>query len=158
MTSDLDSAPSAPESLAPLTIERITDALRRREVKFAIDSDGDPVGDWADVRIYFFSTGEQGEILQVRAYWRHKPPLALRSQFLDAINQWHNDKIWPKAYLSAEDDHLRIICEVAVDLEHGATDAQLDQLISCGISTSVRFSDYLSEKFGHREIWTAPEA
>jgi hypothetical protein len=55
-----------------------------------------------------------------------------------ALNDWNRDRIWPKAYVREEEGQLALYSEVSSDLEVGATDQQLAQLIACGLGTGVQ--------------------
>lgn len=63
--------------------------------------DGDPLG-WRDGNVICFLTmGEKAEVLNVRATSEPEPPRSMRAQLLEAINTWHRERLWPKAYLVA---------------------------------------------------------
>ena len=65
------------------------------------------------------------------------------------IEDWHRDRIWPKAFYAPTDDGtLRVMTEVNVDYEHGATDAQLLQQINCSIATQLSLYDHIRETLG----------
>jgi hypothetical protein len=42
---------------------------------------------------------------------------------------------------------IQVFTEVTVDLEHGVTDNQLDQMLQCGLSTGSMFLDALDERY-----------
>ncbi len=123
----------------PLTRSRITRYLDSHEFSYAIDDDGDPTGSWEGNLFWFLCLGRAGEILQVRGRWDRTLPLAQRSAARLVLNDWNRDRIWPKVYSRVEDDELAVYAEVSADLEAGADDAQLRQLLDCGLSTCLQF-------------------
>lgn len=126
------------ESPTPLTRERVADYLRSRGYRFLIDDDGDLTGTWDGNRFWFLLLGEHEEILQVRGRWQRQLPLERRRAVALAVNDWNRDRIWPKVYVREEDGLLALYSEVSADLEEGATDVQIAQLLACGLGTGVQ--------------------
>ncbi len=124
---------------SPLSVARIADYLRSCGYESVRDDDGDLTGVWNGHRFWFLVMGESEEILQVRGRWNRLVPVGDRGQALLTLNDWNRDRIWPKAYLRVEDGGLAIYGEVSADLEHGVTDAQLAELVDCGLGTGVQF-------------------
>jgi hypothetical protein len=139
-----DPAHSANE---PLSQDRIAAFLTSQGWHFSTDPDGDLGGIWDENVFYFFVMGQSAEILQVRGRWKHTLPAARRGEVLAFADDFHQDRLWPKAYTRCEDDELAVYTEVSVDLEHGVADDQLGQLIGCGLFTGLRFFDALAEHF-----------
>ncbi len=132
------SAPVGRERPTPLTRERVDACLESRGYHYRIDDDGDLTGVWNDNRFWFLLLGEQHEILQVRGRWHRQLPVDRRRALSLTLNDWNRERIWPKVYLREEEGELAIYSEVSTDLEHGVTDDQLDQLVSCGLGTGVQ--------------------
>ena len=65
-------------------------------------------------------------------------PLDARASIALVINDWNRERIWPKAYVREEEGMLAIYAETSADLEAGANDAQLAQVLSCGLGTGVQ--------------------
>lgn len=128
------SAQQVPE---PITRERVEAYLRAHQYHFEIDGDGDVTGVWDGNQLWFLLLGEDAEVLQVRGRWHNALGAPNRLSVLRAVNDWNRDRIWPKVYLRDEEPGLVLYAEVSVDLEHGATDAQLSQYLGCGIATST---------------------
>jgi hypothetical protein len=129
--------PKTPESLPreeelprALSMARIGDHLTRRGYHFRVDDDGDITGTWDGHRVWF--------LLQVRGRWSTTLPLESRLVTLQAVNDWNRERIWPKVYVREEAGRLALYAEVSVDFEHGATDDQLAQTVSCGLGTAVQ--------------------
>lgn len=124
---------------APVSLARVGNDLARRGYRFRTDDDGDITGTWDGNRFWFLLLGEDDEILQVRGRWAGTVPESARPAVLQACNDWNRERIWPKVYTRPEGDGLALYTEVSVDLEHGATDAQLAETVSCGLVTASQF-------------------
>ena len=123
----------------PLSTQRVGDDLSRRGYRFRIDDDGDVTGTWDGNRFWFLLLGEHDEILQVRGRWAGNLPTGARLAVLQAANDWNRERIWPKVYTREESSGLALYAEVSVDFEHGATEEQLAQTVSCGLVTASQF-------------------
>ncbi len=138
----LPNAPKAPrvddEPPSPVTRARIADYLRQRGYRFVVDEDGDLTGTWDGNRFWFLLLGEGQEIVQVRGRWHRTLPLDARPALALAVNDWNRERIWPKAYVREEEGSLAVYAETSADLEPGANDAQLAQILSCGLGTGVQ--------------------
>ncbi len=128
--------PSLP---TPVSLARVGNDLARRGYRFRTDDDGDITGTWDGNRFWFLLLGEESEILQVRGRWAGTVPESARPAVLQACNDWNRERIWPKVYTRPEGGGLALYTEVSVDLEHGATDSQLAETVSCGLVTAAQF-------------------
>ena len=135
------------EPPTPVARARVADYLRKRGYRFVVDDDGDLTGTWDGNRFWFLLLGEGQEILQVRGRWNRTLPAAAEAQVVLVANEFNRDKIWPKVYTRVEDDQVAVYTEVATDLEFGAADDQLGQLVECGLFTGLQFFDALDERF-----------
>jgi hypothetical protein len=148
---DPDGEPGEPvqpvqQPLQRLTNAMISEVLTDRGYKYFTDSDGDIGGHWDNTLIYFFRLGEHQEMLQVRAMARRTFSIEDVPRLYAFCNSWNHDKLWPKAYVHVSDDGTAgVYGEVTTDLEQGVTVAQLDQLISCGISTGCALAEAVAE-------------
>ena len=141
-TEDADAVPT------PVTPARIAAWFERNDFSYFIDNDGDLGGLWRGRLFYFFLFGDDAEILQVRGQWHREVAIERLEEVLDACNEWNADRIWPKAYVRVRDNgRVHVVSEVATDLEHGATDSQLSQVLFCGLSTGSMFFDALDERY-----------
>jgi len=136
---------SAPEpGVTPVTRARVIEWITDYGYSYFVDSDGDVGGLWHSRLFYFLLFGAQTEILQVRGQWNREITIERIEEVLDFCNDWNTDRIWPKAYFRVRDNGMiQVYAEVSVDLEHGATDDQLDRLLACGLSTSAMLFDTL---------------
>ncbi len=130
----------------PLAMARVIEWTRDCGYSYFVDSDGDIGGMWHGRLFYFLLFGAHDEILQVRGQWNREIALERLEEILEFCNEWNADRIWPKAYTRVRDNGMiQVFTEVTVDLEHGVTDGQLDQLLQCGLSTGSMFFDALDE-------------
>jgi len=143
----------------PLTRDRVAAALGSMDCQFGRDEDGDCFGNWDGHTFRFFCVGNEGEIFTVRSFWNPEPPLDMQPQVLQELNQWHGERIWPKAYVNEYNSKLIISAEHSVDYEHGLTDNQLIQHLQCAINTMIGLFEHLETRFDQWEQWvsTSPE-
>lgn len=122
----------------PVDRDRIGQCLTARGYRYVVDPDGDLTGTWNAHRFWFLLLGEERDVVQVRGRWARTLPPDQRRPALLALNDWNRERIWPKSYLREEEGRLAVYAEVSVDLEAGATDDQLDQILTCGLGTGVQ--------------------
>jgi hypothetical protein len=141
-------SPATGTDLPPLHRSRIEAWLGANGFTYFTDSDGDLGGLWNGRLFYFLVLGVDREVLQVRGQWNRDATVDRVPDLLDLCNRWNSDRIWPKAYLRVRDDGGVIVCaDMTVDVEHGLTDDQLDQLLQCGLATGGAFFDELDGSF-----------
>ena len=144
--------------LAPLGKERIKATLEANNWSYQVDSDGDIGSGWDDGIIWFFTYGNQSEILQVRGIWDGKLSPADLPQALEVINEWNRDRLFPKVYARVNDEgQLRVISEHTLDYEHGLTDDQMNLHVNTGIATSCQLWERLNEAFPEAAAAAAQE-
>jgi len=148
-----DSAPTTTAGgLAPLTKNRIKEALEREGWSYNVDADGDIGGGWEYGSFYFLVTGKNDELLGVRGYWRGRLESGDLQRALEICNTWNTEKLWPKTYVMRDDEGVvRLYTEHNVDYEHGLTDEQLTLHLVCAINTSMMFFEHVNETFP--EVW-----
>jgi Putative bacterial sensory transduction regulator len=144
----------------PLARSRIEAILTEQGWNFGVDGDGDVGGQWDDNVFYFFLMGDASEVLQVRGRWKHTFPASRGAEFALMLNDLNRDRIWPKLYFRIENGRdsddaseptLGVYSEVSTDLEHGVSDAQLGQLVKCGLFTGLRAFENIAERLGITE-------
>jgi len=112
------------------------------------DSDGDLGGIWHNRIFYLLALGANNEVLQVRGQWHREATLDHLAEVLEVCNTWNGERIWPKSYVRVRDDGTVVVCtDLTIDVEHGATDAQLDLMLRCGLATGTAFFDRMDEEF-----------
>lgn len=145
---ELGVAEPAEDVPTPVSPARIARWMTQNQFSYFVDNDGDLGGLWRGRLFYFFLFGEEAEILQVRGQWHREIAIERLEEVLDLCNEWNADRIWPKAYVRVRDNgRVHVVSEVATDLEHGATDSQLSQVLFCGLSTGSMFFDALDERY-----------
>jgi hypothetical protein len=149
MTSaDVPMKPADVDVVHPVTCARIKSWLDGHHFTYFTDTDGDLGGLWHGRLFYFLILGANHEVLQVRGQWHREASIERLEQLLELCNAWNTERIWPKTYVRVRDDGEVIVCaDTTVDLEHGASDAQLDQLLQCGLATGTAFFAHLDAEF-----------
>lgn len=128
-------------TLLPLSDALIAAVLDDRQFVYFTDEDGDIGGWWEDNLVYFFRLGPARSMLQVRVRARRTFTVDDVPRLYEFCNTWNHDKLWPKAYVHVHDDGSALLCgEVFADLTRGVSQAQLDQLMMCGISTGCELA------------------
>jgi hypothetical protein len=133
---------------APLSRDRIVRWLQESGFAYFVDSDGDVGGLWHGWLFYFLVLGQDDEVLQVRGQWHRELTIERLEEVLEICNGWNAERIWPKTYVRVRDDGSVVVCaDVTVDVEHGATDDQLEQLLQCGLTTGTMFFEHLDARY-----------
>lgn len=156
--SDLPTTPfgvSMPASAAPtpLARQRVDAALTRLGVNHGLDEDGDAYALWDGFMVRFISTGEKGEVFQIRGLWERRPAPEVRTEVLDWINAWHTTHRWPMLSLHDDGGKLACVADFTLDLEYGVTDDQLDQFIRCAIGSTGEALTAIAEAFPAAAEW-----
>ncbi|MCF2707266.1 YbjN domain-containing protein [Arcanobacterium haemolyticum] len=150
------SSPSA-NPLAPLSIDRVKEALDRDDVKYFLDDDGDVAAGWDNAVFFFMLGGQNNEYLRIQGRWHVELPAGRLNDAVEICNRWNTRSLWPKTYAVINDsNNLIVMAEHNVDYEHGVTDEQIQLNIRCALSTSMQFFEHLAEAFP--EEWKAFEA
>ncbi len=148
---------SAPDTVRPLSQQRLIDVFDRQGFHYGIDDGGDLGGRWDHSVFYFLLRGENEQILHIASQMREHIPLEVLDEFLVFIEDWHRDTIWPKAYHSFDDNGtLRLNADLVVALEHGVTDAQLLNYVDCAIETCGQLYEATRERFNIPHIGCDP--
>lgn len=134
--------------LAPISKERIKQALESQGWAYRVDSDGDISGGWEDGFFWFFLNGDAEEILLVRGTWYPALSPADLPQATEVCQEWNRDRLWPKVYPRVSDEgELRLHAEHVVDYEHGLTDEQLRLHLTTAVNTGCQFFEHLNSVF-----------
>ena len=132
----------------PITDDRIAQWFSDSGYHFFVDSDGDLGGLWHHRVFYFLTVAPTNYILIVRGLWNREASVDHAGTLLHACNRWNAERLWPKCYLRVRDDGLvTIYADLSIDVEHGATDAQLDQILQTGLYSATAFFDQLDKDF-----------
>ncbi|MGO4105040.1 YbjN domain-containing protein [Leifsonia sp. YAF41] len=135
-------------TLGALTTERIENALNADGVNHGTDKDGDIVSAWDDNPFWFLVIGNESPVLRISAKWKAWLPGASHAAAMDAANEWHTSRLFPRVQVSTDADGDVIFgIDHNVDLEFGVTDAQLRNEISTAIRSGLQFFGSLEERF-----------
>lgn len=133
---------------APVSVDRIRAFCEARDYTYFTDSEGDVGGIWRGRLFFFFLLGDDQEVLQVRGHWNREFAIERLPEVLELCNAWHTEKIWPVGYARVRDNgRVTVTAEVTADVSCGATDAQLELLLQCGLGTGTVFFDHLDEMY-----------
>jgi hypothetical protein len=133
----------------PVTVERIERALTARGYAFVEDPEHPEVlrARFDDHRFQFSLSSESHDVLQVRGRWKCSVDASRKAEMLRLCNEWNMNRIWPKVYARREaDGALGLYGEVAADFRSGASDAQIDRAIDCGLHTVIAFFQELRSR------------
>ncbi|MDC4232257.1 YbjN domain-containing protein [Actinomyces sp. B33] len=136
------------DEVRPISQERLGLLFDSQEWVWEIDSEGDLGGNWGGNAFFFRFSGKQHEVLNIVAFSARVVAPEHEADLLIHVEDWNRDHLWPKAYFRRGDEGLRVMGEVNVDYEFGATDAQLLQQCHCALSTTLQFFDSVAERFG----------
>ncbi len=137
--------------LAPMSLERLQEALTRLGYSFVQDEAHPDVlrARFDDYRFHFLLTGEDGGVLQARGRWNHSVDVSRKVEMIKLCNEWNMNRIWPKVYVRRESEGLLgVYGETIADFRGGAIDAQIDAALTCGLSTVIAFFHSLEERLG----------
>lgn len=153
-SSPLDGADPVPVSQdpasfpTPLSAARLAQVLRADGAYVGVDQDGDCLGIFHMRLFLFVLYGEEPTLLQIRGTWNREASIERLDEILDLVNDWNTDRIWPKAYARVRDDGaVTVNAEVSVNFAAGATDAQIGQVLRCGIASGTSFFDALDARY-----------
>ncbi|MDO4760630.1 MAG: YbjN domain-containing protein [Corynebacterium sp.] len=134
--------------LSPFSIERVAEYLKSQGYNFTTDDDGDIYTGFEENSFMLLATGAKREIFAIRGAWKITSPIEGRAPLIEFCNEWNRTKLWPKTYVTVNDDGVvGVQAELNTDLEHGATDVQIQQFFHCGIATTLQFFNELTNQF-----------
>ena len=134
--------------MGALSTQRIESALSADGVNYGNDGDGDIVSVWDDNPFWFLLIGNDTPILRISAKWKAWLPAVSQTAAMDAVNEWHNSRLFPRVLLTSDaDGDVFFGVDRNVDLEFGVTDAQLRNELSTTIRAGLQFFEFLEERF-----------
>lgn len=132
----------------PLDQARIIEWMRDCDYTYFTFPDGQVGGIFLGRLFSFGILGPNDSVLCIRGTWNRELAIERVGEILDFCNQWNATRLWPKTYSRVLDNGLvQVHTEVVADLEPGATDEQLDQILECGLRTGVLFFDALDARY-----------
>ncbi|SCL33444.1 Putative sensory transduction regulator [Micromonospora pallida] len=127
---------------APLSVDMVVAALRRRGDRCVVDPAGRVVGRWGAAEIRFERVGQRAEILHTRVLANRRLPVARRAEAYEFVNTWNRDRLLPKAYVhEVSGGELVLAGEVTTDLAHGIAPVQVEVLVEAAVSTGTAYAD-----------------
>lgn len=134
---------------APLTAARVAAVLDRNGWAYGTDEDGDLGGMWDDHTVHFLRLGEEREVLQVRARWRHVLPAAAHAEVLRTIDGSNRERIVPKLWTHVDEAGVAVFAETTADGTVGLTDEQVERCVLLGLYGAMGVFEQLEEELGH---------
>lgn len=131
----------------PVDRSRLLEAMRSQGYRVTELADGALAGAWEGNTFTIALVGSESDILQVRGSWHRAIRPDHAADLHQMVNDWNRDRIWPKVYTRAMEDAVRVHAETCFDVGDGATDAQLAEVLVCGLATGVQFFDALRDFF-----------
>lgn len=139
------------DELAPLSLTRVEESLARHGYAFVEDEEHPEIlrARFDEYRFQFMVSGDEHGVLQTRGRWSHSVDVSRKVEMVKLCNEWNMNRIWPKVYVRRESEGLLgVYGELAADFRTGALDVQIDNAISCGLSTVIAFFHSLEERLG----------
>lgn len=134
--------------LAPLSQDRIKDALDSLELEWILDEDGDIACGWQDGTFYFLLGGPDDEVLMVRGFWRGTLDEADFQRAALASNEWNSTRTFSRAAARiTPEQEVNVLGDLTVDYEYGISDEQLAQHLKCALSTITSLFEFMNESF-----------
>jgi hypothetical protein len=116
-------------------------------LKHSIDEDGDLAVRWEKCTIYFFFSGEQGELVRARSYLTRWFDPDLRTSLMVVLDEWNRTRAVPKAFTVLPDEGLVGVCgEQAYDFAARATRDQVKFTVGFWIETLLQFVEWVDEQ------------
>ncbi len=134
-------------TVAPISMQRVREALDRLDIRYLTDADGSLLAMWERHAVLFAIEGPEDEILVLRGrpYGTVSPDWADRAY--RAVNEWNHTRRFCKAYVgdATERGVLPIYAEIQVPVQSGVHDALLDEWIDCAAAVNDAFVDWLHD-------------
>lgn len=127
------------DAVAPVTVGRLEQALRDQSYQYRLGADGSLGGNWDGNLFSIALAGPNSDVLQVRGTWHRTIDAELAPGIAQVVNDWNRDRIWPKVYTRPIATGLRAHTEVSVDVSAGASQAQVAEILACGLGAGVQF-------------------
>lgn len=147
-----DSVQPAAAAPAPLTDERVVEALTRLELNPEIDEQGMAVVHFPKGYFYPMLTDlPTGSLLSVRGNYRGSFTFEQAGTLAQYVNYWNAQNVFPKVFIHIEgeegDEALFLPTELSMVYAGGVTDAQLEEHIKAAVQTSLEFFENLEAIF-----------
>ena len=134
----------------PVTLDRLTKALDRLDVRYLVDCEGILIALWERHTVLIGLEGPEDDILVMRARPHATVPMDWADRSYRVVNEWNQSRRFCKAYVADPTDRgqLPIYAEMEVPLRAGAHDALLVELIDCAAAVALCFVEWLHDEGG----------
>jgi hypothetical protein len=138
-----------PEALIarPMDMERVKDSLRRLEIRFLTDEDGDVLALWEGHSLLFSLEGPRQTVLVVRARADEMVPMEWESRALAGVNEWNRSRRFLRCFLGEPEASgaMPVYADQHLHLGPGVHDALLDDMIDCLAVVSCSWVEWLHD-------------
>ncbi|GIJ52158.1 hypothetical protein Val02_90440 [Virgisporangium aliadipatigenens] len=136
--------------VAPVTMERLGEALDAVDIRFLTDGGGSLLALWERHAVLFTLEGPTDEILVIRVRPHATVPPDWADRAYRVVNEWNHTRRFCKAYVGDPTDRgqLPIYAELQVPLGAGVHDALLRELVDCAAAVAGGFIDWLHDDGG----------
>jgi hypothetical protein len=147
----LDGEPDSvrPEALVarPVDMKRIKESLRRLEIRFLTDEDGDVLALWEGHSLLFSLEGPQRTVLVLRARADEMVPMEWESRALAGVNEWNRSRRFLRCFLGEPEASggMPVYADQHLHLGPGVHDALLDDLLDCLAVVSCSWVEWLHD-------------
>jgi hypothetical protein len=137
-----------PEAVAPVSIDRVADALKRLSIRYLTDQDGNLLAMWEKHVVLFALEGPGREVLVMRARAYNALPPDWSDRAYAAVNEWNHTRRFLKSYVGDETEsgRLSLYAEMQLPMAPGVHDALLDELIDCAAAVSGSWANWLHDE------------
>lgn len=146
-------------TVEPLTHDLVERVLRKKNIRFMTDSDGDIKIEYnrdedsgVAISVWVLFSGNDKTQLQFRTTGDKQ---IVRAQWSDAIalcNEWNRIKIYPKVYLTTGNDGpgavADLICELNLDLSTGTFEEFVADQFMLAVASASWFFEWLHKEKG----------
>ncbi len=145
---ELPTQRGADDSVRPVTMSRIGEALDRLEVRYLTDGDGSLLAMWERHALLFALEGPDDEILVMRGRPHATVPPDWSDRAYRVVNEWNHTRRFCKAYVgdATERGQLPIYAEIQVPMLAGAHDALVDEILDCAAAVTNSFVEWLYDE------------
>jgi Putative bacterial sensory transduction regulator len=145
---DPAAAQEGDQSVAPVTLNRVGQALDLLDIRYLADGGGSLLAMWERHAVLFTLEGPDDEILVMRARPHSTVPPDWADRAYRVVNEWNHTRRFCKAYVGdpTERGQLPIYAELQIPLAAGAHDALVAELLDCGAAVATSFVDWLHDE------------
>jgi hypothetical protein len=144
-------------TIEPLSHKLIDGILRKKNIRFMTDSDGDfkitysrDPDSGAEITVWIMISGKSGNVLAFRMYADAEIRRTRWSEAIALCNEWNEKRLWPKVYLYAQnpdtDEFARLQCEMNLDLAAGTFEEYVEDQFILSVASASWFFEWLHKE------------